>query len=1302
VLLGTLALGSVLAAEASAAAPQPLRAAAGEHEIASLRTATSRTYQRDDGTHRVVVSAAPVHARRNGKWAAIDTDLIRAGSTFIPVTTGHQLVLPESAGGETVLRSGNARLSFRTLGLAGRGKARRDTASYRELDGTQLKLQATPDGVKESLIFADAEAVRTVRYRLSWAGVTPERRGDAWVMVANGRVVFTLNPMFLVDEARVPHVSPPLPVDLRVESGGGTMTVKPDLEFLARSDLEGPITLDPTVVVSGVQQECTAESVHTIPGNQWSHSMTCGGPLRAGVAQTTYDPGGRDSDCAPMLESVTTSRPLIRFDVSGLSPRTQVLNAELVTHGATVRAAEGPAAWNGEAASSWLEPLGDGYFESGALHNNVTYRFLSARQIVQGWIEGAPNRGFALIGDESTAGEEDCFVDAFDHRALVSGATDADPSRRPYLMLTLVPDTGARPEYPLDRHEITPATTAQVNMATGNLILRRLAHEPSIDWGPRIGLGESFNSKSDAAGAFGARWTFDAAEDVKVLTFRGGTGLGLHQPTGIVARIPGSFLPGTTLDATAEGLYEEPKWLEGTMTHQEGAWPPAGYTFRSRADGLVQQFDGAGRLLSRTDGNGDGAAFSYDVNGRVTLIRYSHDRYLGVTRSGAKITGFYEAEDASGAPAAGGLAWSYAYDSEGRLHSATDTTGTTTYGYDSAGRVDHVSAPGGAQASITYDGAGRVSKLTTTAGGTTRSTTYAYSTGKTVATPSSGSSASYYFDRKDKLYAPDTASPWLTLLPAATYSNGVAPWTVTVAARDDRSGVKRVDVARSGAGATVSIPGEGCLDAPSIAGWESSSGVSWDCDRILTVTHEIPTVTLPQGVNPMTFQAYDGGGNASTVSHLDLLVDRTAPPAPTDLLVEGLDNSNQTALVSWSVGDDPEIALDVPGSGVDRSEIRFQIDGMWSDWVRTDGDDYVLSGVDDGDTVAVDVRSIDEVGNVSPTVSQTMSIAQPSDTDDQDGPTAGTGDTTVTIKVRSDDGEGGTDPVTGHYVVLSDDEDDVTVRTDGDGDAVFEGVEAGTHTYKLLTRDTTYDVSVPGSGSIERTITIDSEAGLQALTESADPLPADYRAFCATGKYREISVAAPGLLACRHWDADADLAEYLDNRLYETRGGPRAHDDTRANALRHMMWNALMVASVFQSNLIVNDDNHYNAAKTFSVDVYEYQARRDRDPDIRRGSTMDRHNNRLGWGYMRRRTPDEIGSTVPDFGVCKRIRHLVGSARKAVFISGESDVLRQPVNDFRPLFIRDLDDTGFKVFLRRVTPIFDPCGPLKPGRRARN
>lgn len=159
------------------------------------------------------------------------------------------------------------------------------------------------------------------------------------------------------------------------------------------------------------------------------------------------------------------------------------------------------------------------------------------------------------------------------------------------------------------------------------------------------------------------------------------------------------------------------------------------------------------------------------------------------------------------------------------------------------------------------------------------------------------------------------------------------------------------------------------------------------CGAEFTSSFSVDPTVLPEGRNVLRLSSADAAGNSEVGDSLVLIVDHTPPAAPGDVRVSSFDPSTGEATLDWTPGIDPDLATDLPGAGANASEYRVERGGVWSGWTRVGTSFAVLAAATEGESFPVEVRSIDDVGNVSPVAEGTVTV---SDLDDESSGSART------------------------------------------------------------------------------------------------------------------------------------------------------------------------------------------------------------------------------------------------------------------------------------------------------------------------
>ncbi len=197
----------------------PGRPAAPERsgEVLGLRTERSRTFQQSDGSLVAEVFQGRVNHPVDGVLQPIDSTLVAAPGGYRNAANDVEVRVPRSldAGEVTVAHAGSS-VAFRLEGSQGAAASVDGaTATYAgALPGVDVRITATPEGVKEDLVLAGPAATRTFAYALTTAGLTPQLRGDGSVALldADGAEAMTVPAAWAEDAtgARTPRaISPP-------------------------------------------------------------------------------------------------------------------------------------------------------------------------------------------------------------------------------------------------------------------------------------------------------------------------------------------------------------------------------------------------------------------------------------------------------------------------------------------------------------------------------------------------------------------------------------------------------------------------------------------------------------------------------------------------------------------------------------------------------------------------------------------------------------------------------------------------------------------------------------------------------------------------------------------------------------------------------------------------------------------------------------------------------------------------------------------------------------------------------------
>jgi RHS repeat-associated protein len=158
----------------------------------------------------------------------------------------------------------------------------------------------------------------------------------------------------------------------------------------------------------------------------------------------------------------------------------------------------------------------------------------------------------------------------------------------------------------------------------------------------------------------------------------------------------------STFHSRGSGVFVAEPRIHATLGKDAGT----GEWVYKRRGILTARFNGAGKLVSRTDRHGHTVSLGYDANGRLTTVTAPDGRALTITYDANqriwKVTG----------PSATGVAARqvvYTYSAAGNLTGVKDSRGKNwTYGYDTAHRMTSMTTPTGEVTTTSYDASGKV------------------------------------------------------------------------------------------------------------------------------------------------------------------------------------------------------------------------------------------------------------------------------------------------------------------------------------------------------------------------------------------------------------------------------------------------------------------------------------------------------------------------------------------------------------------------------------------------------------------
>jgi RHS repeat-associated protein len=954
----------------------------GAEPVPALSTETSRTYRRDDGTYiSRVFAQAPTFKDANGEEREVDNTLRPVEGGYETAADRWTTFFPTSLTNAVRVRRGSAWASTELRGASGTGDPDGETITYAgALPDADVEYRVSSGAIGEEIHLRGPDAPSRFVFDLRAAdGVTAEKQANGTIALedADGDKVLALAPSYAFadrDRTATKKVS----TDLDETSDGWRVTLTVNDEAWLRDALrDGPVTIDPTVALQGATKDCALSS------DTPATSYCSDNQLWVGWS------GDHDHHSLIRwdLSAIPADAVTLWGDVGLYQPSAWGINKskQLTLHRLT-RSWTNGASWNTyDGTHSWSTPGGD--FDATpaatatvpAHHGGWTDWSITG--LAQRWVDGSlPNYGIAIQDKAGplVVGEEDYFS--------TEGTT---ASQAPELDIVWIPRTGVPASSTFETQALDPKTSASVNVANGNLVLdtNDLA-VPGTGLDLRLDHYHNSLASSTELQGIGIRGTASLGRDLHLNVFDTNT-VAFYRGDGLALPFLDPQTSGTTTTYTSPADLATATLTKSTTTSKYTLRLPGGLPTYPGAD-LTLTFSSAGKLESFKDQVGHTIAFSYYSDGGTDIpalngITDTNGATYDVQRNYAGDGYIQDIFDTAGHD------WNFLYGHLNTDYLTRYTAGDgsiSRYAYDSRNRLKSITTPDGNVTLATYSGTtSKVASIirTTNAAHTTGpTTTFTYSSpttpcatanfdyAKTVVNRSDGTSTTYCANNHAQITYdtdPPAGSPfgaWYDL--RDHYTNGTGTQSITLAGADAGSGVKKLALEQVG-GAELAASTLPCNPR------NTTSPAA--CPHTTTATLSFDPSAIAEGQRAFRQITKDFAGNVTSSASWTVKIDRTPPPAPTALAVDGYTPASSTAHLTWSAGSDLSLADGTAGSGLDHAELRARIgSGSWSAWATTPSTGaYDLTGVSAGQEISVEARALDAVDNVSNTATLTTVVA---------------------------------------------------------------------------------------------------------------------------------------------------------------------------------------------------------------------------------------------------------------------------------------------------------------------------------------
>jgi YD repeat-containing protein len=974
--------GSRSAAEDSAAQGVPGGQATrsdaldGAVPVASMATETSKTYRRPDGTFITRVFAQETDSAAN----------IDATSDGFRATAGDvEASFPETLADPLRIVHGGDWVSLQLRHGAGQARASGSTISYDEaLPGAGVEYMVSSGAVGEEIHLTGDQAPSSFVFDVRASdGIHAAKQANGTISMtsADGHRVFGLSPSYAYAD-RSPRDTESVDTDLAAVDGGWRITLSVDAAWLHDALAGGEVTIDPTVYLNGATQDCGLSSATP------SVSYCANGQLWVGY------------------NGISDNHTLVKWDLSAIPKDAVALwgdaslyqagsapaNAKSLslhrltrdwTSGASWSTYDGTHQWTTAGGDFDATPAASALVPAG--HTGWTDWMVTP--LVQHWIDGSqPNYGIAVQDKPSpqVTGQENFYS--------TEGTT---PDQAPELDIAWSPRTGSVDASTLEGQSLDPKTTAQINVANGNLLLTTNdINAPGT--GLDLRFDHYYNSllDGDDSAALGVRTTASLGRDLRLRLYYGDV-VSFERGDGVRAPFIDPVTSGSTTTWTAPYELSNATLSRNNTTNKYTLRLPAGLPSQPGKD-LTLSFDSTGKLTTLADQAGHTISQSYYSGGDVdwpTLHGITDTNNAAWTVS----QGSLDEERIADILSPDNHHTTFGYLTTGRyLSQVTEADNTTnTYGYDSSKRITSITTPDGNVTKITYNGSStkvasiiRTNNPAHTTGPTTtitynspttpcQSSNFDY-TKNVVSRPDSSSTTYCANNHAQITYDTDNpiqASPsgeWYDL--RDSYTQGTGTHTITLNGADAGSGVKRQVLEEVG-GAEIAAATLPCDPRNALA--------PTACPHASTQTATFSPSGLAEGSHIFRQVTTDYGGRTTMSAPWTVTIDRSAPTLASD--VEAMLGDDGQTTVYFGQAADPPLAGGVAGSGVGLYTYRYQLNGgMWSAWSIIGASGFTIPGLADGQAVTVEATVADEVGNTSAVVAGTATVIQVSGFEDRE------------------------------------------------------------------------------------------------------------------------------------------------------------------------------------------------------------------------------------------------------------------------------------------------------------------------------
>lgn len=255
-------------------------------ELADLRTAYSKTYEKSDGSKVSVIYAQPIHFYNDKEktWEEYDNTLIESkdendNSVLINKNSELSIQMPKILGDDTSINLSYEDYSISILPISvsntEANEANNDTIKSKSIKDktvndyveetikseqveyknafkdTTIEYEVNSNSLKETLkLLKKPEKDTTYEFELNFKGLKPQLNDDGSVELKNDdATVFIIPAPFMIDKNNA--FSDDIKTELTEIDGKYVISYTPNMEWLSEETREYPVSIDPTINLAG-------------------------------------------------------------------------------------------------------------------------------------------------------------------------------------------------------------------------------------------------------------------------------------------------------------------------------------------------------------------------------------------------------------------------------------------------------------------------------------------------------------------------------------------------------------------------------------------------------------------------------------------------------------------------------------------------------------------------------------------------------------------------------------------------------------------------------------------------------------------------------------------------------------------------------------------------------------------------------------------------------------------------------------------------------------------------------------------